>query len=142
MKTPPASGARDGFARSAESLASSLHQIGSAYQKLGNYGRAIDYCNQALAISIKAFGPIHINVAANYMTIGNLHGFMFNYKEAIRESHLVLQITHIDAMPITVMDSLAMARPVIVSNVGDMPDRIYTHYLKNNLIRSIHMHRP
>ena len=50
-----------------------------------------------------------------------LRGNASDYKEAIRQSHLVLQITHIDAMPITVMDSLAMARPVIVSNVGDMP---------------------
>ncbi|MDZ4808120.1 MAG: glycosyltransferase, partial [Bacteroidota bacterium] len=29
-----------------------------------------------------------------------------------------------DAMPITVMDSLAMAKPLIVSNVGDMPSWI------------------
>ena len=44
-----------------------------------------------------------------------------NYTQAIQNSHLVLQITHIDAMPITVMESLAMARPVVISNVGDMP---------------------
>ncbi len=50
-----------------------------------------------------------------------LQGNAANYKEAIRQSHLVLQITHIDAMPITVMDSMAMARPLVVSNVGDMP---------------------
>ena len=46
---------------------------------------------------------------------------------AMRQSHLVLQVTHIDAMPITVMDSLAMARPVVVSNVGDMPSWIKTN---------------
>ena len=56
-----------------------------------------------------------------------LHGNATNYKEAIRQSHLVLQVTHIDAMPITVMDSLAMARPVVVSNVGDMPSWIKTN---------------
>jgi len=50
-----------------------------------------------------------------------LKGNATDYKEAIRQSHLVLQVTNIDAMPITVMDSLAMARPVVVSNVGDMP---------------------
>lgn len=50
-----------------------------------------------------------------------LPGNAADYKEAICQSHLVLQITNIDAMPITVMDSLAMARPLIVSNVGDMP---------------------
>jgi glycosyltransferase involved in cell wall biosynthesis len=53
-----------------------------------------------------------------------LKGNAPDYREAIRQSHIVLQITHIDAMPITVMDTLAMARPVIVSNVGDMPSWI------------------
>lgn len=53
-----------------------------------------------------------------------LQGNADNYAEAICKSHLVLQITHIDAMPITVMDSLAMARPIVVSNVGDMPSWI------------------
>lgn len=50
-----------------------------------------------------------------------LQGNAADYKEAIRQSHLILQLTHIDAMPITVMDSMAMARPLVVSNVGDMP---------------------
>lgn len=53
-----------------------------------------------------------------------LPGNAVDYKEAIRQSHLVLQVTNIDAMPITVMDSLAMARPLIVSNVGGMPSWI------------------
>ncbi len=56
-----------------------------------------------------------------------LQGNAADYENAIRQSHLVLQITHIDAMPITVMDSLAMARPVIVSNVGDMPSWVHTN---------------
>lgn len=51
-----------------------------------------------------------------------LRGNAAIYKEAIRQSHLVLQITHQDAMPLTVMDSLAMARPLIASNIGAMPD--------------------
>ncbi len=50
-----------------------------------------------------------------------LQGNALDYKKAIAQSHLILQITHIDAMPITVMDSLAMGRPIVVSNVGDMP---------------------
>ena len=53
-----------------------------------------------------------------------LRGKAADYKDAIRQSHIVLQITHIDAMPITVMDSMAMARPLVVSNVGDMPQWI------------------
>ena len=57
-------------------------------------------------------------------SIVQLKGNAADYREAIRQTHLVLQITHIDAMPITVMDSLAMARPLIVSAVGDMPSWI------------------
>jgi glycosyltransferase involved in cell wall biosynthesis len=53
-----------------------------------------------------------------------LKGNATDYRAAIRQSHLILQLTHIDAMPITVMDSLAMARPLVVSNVGDMPSWI------------------
>ncbi len=56
--------------------------------------------------------------------IATLKGNATDYREAIKQTHLVLQITHIDAMPITVMDSLAMARPLVVSNVGDMPSWI------------------
>ncbi|MEO7984032.1 MAG: glycosyltransferase family 4 protein, partial [Bacteroidota bacterium] len=50
-----------------------------------------------------------------------IHGNAKNYKEAICQSHLVLQMTHIDAMPITVIEAMAMARPLVVSSVGDMP---------------------
>ncbi len=53
-----------------------------------------------------------------------LKGNAADYREAMRQTHLVLQITHIDAMPITVVDALAMARPLVVSNVGDMPSWI------------------
>ncbi len=49
-----------------------------------------------------------------------IHGLAENYISALRSSQLVLQITHIDAMPISVVEAMAMARPVIVSNVGDM----------------------
>ena len=51
----------------------------------------------------------------------SLPGYATDYKQAIIDSHLVLQITHIDAMPITVMDALAIGRPVVASTVGDMP---------------------
>jgi glycosyltransferase involved in cell wall biosynthesis len=51
----------------------------------------------------------------------HIHGNAKNYLEAISLSHLVLQITHIDAMPITVMEAMAVAKPVVISSVGDMP---------------------
>lgn len=39
----------------------------------------------------------------------------------MRESHLVLQATNIDAMPLSVMEAMAVGRPLIGSDVGDMP---------------------
>jgi glycosyltransferase involved in cell wall biosynthesis len=50
-----------------------------------------------------------------------IHGNAPDYVEAIRQTHLVLQITKIDAMPISVLEAMAMARPLVVSPVGDMP---------------------
>ena len=51
-----------------------------------------------------------------------LEGHTKNVKSVLEETHILLQITHIDAMPLAVMEALAMARPVIVSDVGDMPE--------------------
>lgn len=56
-----------------------------------------------------------------------LHGNATNYMEAIVKSHLVLQITNIDAMPLSVMEAMAVAKPLVISNVGDMP-----HWVKEN----------
>ncbi|HEX6847231.1 MAG TPA: glycosyltransferase family 4 protein [Chitinophagaceae bacterium] len=49
-----------------------------------------------------------------------LRGHTTNVKEALTNSHLILQITRIDAMPISVLEAMAMARPIVVSDVGDM----------------------
>lgn len=51
-----------------------------------------------------------------------LKGYTSQVKEVLHKTHLLLQITHIDAMPLSVVEALSMSRPVIVSNVGDMPD--------------------
>jgi len=51
-----------------------------------------------------------------------MQGHTSNVKSALDEAHLLLQMTHIDAMPLAVMEALAMARPLAVSNVGDMPE--------------------
>ncbi|WP_121352318.1 glycosyltransferase [Flavisolibacter nicotianae] len=50
-----------------------------------------------------------------------LMGHSSNVKDVLQQAHLVLQITHRDAMPLAVMEAMAMARPVVVSKVGDMP---------------------
>jgi glycosyltransferase involved in cell wall biosynthesis len=50
-----------------------------------------------------------------------LRGFTKNVQEALTGSHVILQLTHFDAMPIAVTEALAVSRAIIVSNVGDMP---------------------
>ncbi len=50
-----------------------------------------------------------------------LKGHTADVKAALSEAHLLLQMTHIDAMPLAVIEALAMAKPVCVSDVGDMP---------------------
>lgn len=50
-----------------------------------------------------------------------LKGHTNDVKKALAEAHLVLQLTHIDAMPLAVIEGLAMAKPIAVSDVGDMP---------------------
>jgi glycosyltransferase involved in cell wall biosynthesis len=56
-----------------------------------------------------------------------LKGFTNNVKEILEQAHLLLQCTHLDAMPISVVEAMAMARPCVVSNIGDMPV-----WIKNN----------
>ncbi|MCX6210163.1 MAG: glycosyltransferase [Bacteroidetes bacterium] len=41
--------------------------------------------------------------------------------KALESAHLVLQITHRDAMPISVVEAMSKSRAVIVSDIGDMP---------------------
>jgi glycosyltransferase involved in cell wall biosynthesis len=56
-----------------------------------------------------------------------LKGYSRDIQSILSWSHVLLQITHIDAMPISVTEAMAMSRPVIASNVGDMPI-----WVKNN----------
>ncbi len=48
-------------------------------------------------------------------------GYTNDIKLTLQDYHLLLQCTRIDAMPITVVEAMAMARPCVVSKVGDMP---------------------
>lgn len=50
-----------------------------------------------------------------------LKGHTQNVAAAMQEIHLVLQITNVDAMPLSVVEAMAMARPLVVSGIGDMP---------------------
>ena len=50
-----------------------------------------------------------------------LKGYSQDIPGVLSWSHVLLQLTHIDAMPISVTEAMAMSRAVIASNVGDMP---------------------
>jgi glycosyltransferase involved in cell wall biosynthesis len=50
-----------------------------------------------------------------------LKGNTDDVQAVLQNAHLLLQITHIDAMPLSVVEAMAMARPVVVSKIGDMP---------------------
>ena len=50
-----------------------------------------------------------------------LKGFTSNIKQTLQECHLLLQCTRIDAMPLSVVEAMAVGRPCVVSTVGDMP---------------------
>jgi glycosyltransferase involved in cell wall biosynthesis len=50
-----------------------------------------------------------------------IKGHTNNITQEIIAAHIILQMTHMDAMPISVVEAMALSRPVIVSNVGDMP---------------------
>ena len=50
-----------------------------------------------------------------------LKGHTKDVKGAIKDAHLLLQITHIDAMPLAVVEAMSMSKPLAVSSIGDMP---------------------
>ena len=50
-----------------------------------------------------------------------LEGNTNDPKAVLENAHLLLQLTHIDAMPLSVVEALALGRPVAVSKIGDMP---------------------
>ncbi len=50
-----------------------------------------------------------------------LEGHTTDVLGVLRRAHVVLQLTRIDAMPISVVEALAVGRPVAVTPVGDMP---------------------
>jgi glycosyltransferase involved in cell wall biosynthesis len=53
-----------------------------------------------------------------------LKGHITDVQGSLQKAHLALQITHVDAMPLSVVEAMAMSRPVVVSPIGDMPEWI------------------
>ena len=50
-----------------------------------------------------------------------LKGNTKEVEKVLEQAHLVLQITHRDAMPISVVEAMSKSRAVVVSDIGDMP---------------------
>lgn len=50
-----------------------------------------------------------------------LKGHSNNVARVLESAHILFQVTHFDAMPLSVTEAMNMARPCIVSNTGDMP---------------------
>ena len=53
-----------------------------------------------------------------------LEGHSSDVKQVLEKSHVLLQLTHQDAMPLSVVEAMAIGRPVVASSIGDMPDWI------------------
>lgn len=78
--------------------------------KLHLYGRGKD--EQALR-----------NRIAQYQLEGKiiLEGYQKDIANILQQTHVLIQCTRIDAMPLSVVEAMAYSRPCIVSKVGDMP---------------------
>jgi glycosyltransferase involved in cell wall biosynthesis len=50
-----------------------------------------------------------------------LEGYTSNVQSALENAHLLFQITYIDAMPLVIVEAMAMGRAAVVSRIGDMP---------------------
>lgn len=50
-----------------------------------------------------------------------LEGQTTDVKTVLENAHILLQLTHQDAMPLSVVEAMAMARPVAATGIGDMP---------------------
>jgi glycosyltransferase involved in cell wall biosynthesis len=82
--------------------------------------------DRPVEVSLYGAGPDESRVAALIEERGLtgkviLRGHTREVRAAIEGAHVVLQLTRVDAMPITVFEAMALGRPVAVSAVGDMP---------------------
>lgn len=57
-----------------------------------------------------------------------LKGHTSEVKQVLAQSGLLIQATHFDAMPISVIEAMAMGKPCLVSRVGDMPEWVKQGY--------------
>jgi tetratricopeptide (TPR) repeat protein len=58
------------------------NNVGSIYDSKGDYEKALEYYNRALAIREKVFGTEHPDVATSYNNIGNIYYSQGDYEKA------------------------------------------------------------
>jgi glycosyltransferase involved in cell wall biosynthesis len=85
-----------------------------------------EWKERAFELSLHGAGPDEARLAALIREYGlsekvRLEGFTKDVRQALERAHVVLQLSRIDAMPIAVMEAMAVGRPVAVTPVGDMP---------------------
>ena len=54
-------------------MAISYNNIGGVHDKKGEYDKALEHYQKALAIQLKQLGPEHPSVATSYNNIGAVH---------------------------------------------------------------------
>lgn len=54
-----------------------------------------------------------------------LKGYSGDVKKVLEGAHLLLQLTEMDAMPLSVVEAMAVGRPVVATALGDMPEWVY-----------------
>lgn len=63
------------------------------------------------------------NRIAQYRLEGKiiLEGYQKNIINILQHTHILIQCTRIDAMPLSVVEAMSLSRPCLVSKVGEMP---------------------
>jgi predicted enzyme related to lactoylglutathione lyase len=66
-----------------EDYATLLNNIGSVYDKIGDYNKALEFYEKALNIRKKVLGTEHPNTATSYNNIGSTYDSMGDYNKAL-----------------------------------------------------------
>lgn len=82
--------------------------------------------DRPVEVSLFGAGPDRELLAARLRELGlegrvRIEGHVDDVRGVLERAHVLLQLTRIDAMPIAVLEGLALGRPVAVTRVGDMP---------------------
>lgn len=70
------------------------NEKGRIYEKLGDYGKALQYYGKSLEIAQKIYGEKHVNTAKEYLNIGGMYQAMGDYSRAIANIEKSLEIEH------------------------------------------------